>query len=564
MYIEESEAEMYKIGYINSKSKLKTRDLPEIYTGGDLNDGDFVVHQLTDKNIERVARHLMDKTYHNALVYVVNVDGDEVTNIYKAHNDFKLELDYKASNGNTVTVEIPGGAYVDGKYLTHDNSLETAHALADRWGTGLLKAKLQNVNGDVKLYDYRDENIPLHKDPSQVYSNELADALYEKHHFKRDNPYIRGLVDKKEHQLVVKIAEQNILPNESYRNFKERLKYFYDTYKNAVDFKNITHLTTGKTVAVPISKSEKDKNFFKYNKHVKELLLCNGFDDVNHQHLAVDGMTIQPMPVDIIYVDSQYTLKDIKYENIAKHSGSLVIDSKDLKNKMFDNVRNVFIDKTTDKDKYSLENEKKIGISWYKDFAKTSGEECDGVVVYVATKSRHARYVISKDSENNTVVNKDWYSDALDMPSVRKVLNTISEANKQQLLPQIENQPLIEAPKVEKLDAPIVDVTLPESLTKRINEIKVLSNSISNKIGENIIEKELLNTKNSRVETAVNQFNELHKLNPTKAADYVPRFEEALDIVKTEMENKIEQLSEKDGNDFEIALRMLENNDLML
>lgn len=564
MYIEESEAEMYKIGYINSKSKLKTRDLPEIYTGGDLNDGDFVVHQLTDKNIERVARHLMDKTYHNALVYVVNVDGDEVTNIYKAHNDFKLELDYKASNGNTVTVEIPGGAYVDGKYLTHDNSLETAHALADRWGTGLLKAKLQNVNGDVKLYDYRDENIPLHKDPSQVYSNELADALYEKHHFKRDNPYIRGLVDKKEHQLVVKIAEQNILPNESYRNFKERLKYFYDTYKNAVDFKNITHLTTGKTVAVPISKSEKDKNFFKYNKHVKELLLCNGFDDVNHQHLAVDGMTIQPMPVDIIYVDSQYTLKDIKYENIAKHSGSLVIDSKDLKNKMFDNVRNVFIDKTTDKDKYSLENEKKIGISWYKDFAKTSGEECDGVVVYVSTKSRHARYVISKDSENNTVVNKDWYSDALDMPSVRKVLNTISEANKQQLLPQIENQPLIEAPKVEKLDAPIVDVTLPESLTKRINEIKVLSNSISNKIGENIIEKELLNAKNSRVETAVNQFNELHKLNPTKAADYVPRFEEALDIVKTEMENKIEQLSEKDGNDFEIALRMLENIELML
>lgn len=564
MYIEESEAEMYKIGYINSKSKLKTRDLPEIYTGGDLNDGDFVVHQLTDKNIERVARHLMDKTYHNALVYVVNVDGDEVTNIYKAHNDFKLELDYKASNGNTVTVEIPGGAYVDGKYLTHDNSLETAHALADRWGTGLLKAKLQNVNGDVKLYDYRDENIPLHKDPSQVYSNELADALYEKHHFKRDNPYIRGLVDKKEHQLVVKIAEQNILPNESYRNFKERLKYFYDTYKNAVDFKNITHLTTGKTVAVPISKSEKDKNFFKYNKHVKQLLLCNGFDDVNHQHLAVDGMTIQPMPVDIIYVDSQYTLKDIKYENIAKHSGSLVIDSKDLKNKMFDNVRNVFIDKTTDKDKYSLENEKKIGISWYKDFAKTSGEECDGVVVYVATKSHHARYVISKDSENNTVVNKDWYSDALDMPSVRKVLNTISEANKQQLLPQIENQPLIEAPKVEKLDAPIVDVTLPESLTKRINEIKVLSNSISNKIGENIIEKELLNAKNSRVETAVNQFNELHKLNPTKAADYVPRFEEALDIVKTEMENKIEQLSEKDGNDFEIALRMLENIELML
>ena len=42
-----------------------------------------------------------------------------------------------------------------------------------------------------------------------------------------------------------------------------------------------------------------------------------------------------------------------------------------------------------------------------------------------------------------------------------------------------------------------------------------------------------------------------------KKTDYVPRFEEALDIVKTEMENKIEQLSEKDGNDFEIALRML-------
>ena len=91
-----------------------------------------------------------------------------------------------------------------------------------------------------------------------------------------------------------------------------------------------------------------------------------------------------------------------------------------------------------------------------------------------------------------------------------------------------------------------------------------MSDSISNKIGENIIEKELLNAKNSRVETAVNQFNELHKLNPTKSADYVPRFEEALDNVKTEMENKIEQLSEKDGNDFEIALRMLENNDLML
>ena len=43
MYIEESEAEMYKIGYINSKSKLKTRDLPEIYTGGDLKDGDFEI-----------------------------------------------------------------------------------------------------------------------------------------------------------------------------------------------------------------------------------------------------------------------------------------------------------------------------------------------------------------------------------------------------------------------------------------------------------------------------------------------------------------------------------------
>ena len=564
MYIEESEAEMYKIGYINSKSKLKTRDLPEIYTGGDLNDGDFVVHQLTDKNIVRVARHLMDKTYHNALVYVVKVDGDEVTNIYKAHNDFKLELDYKASNGNTVTVEIPGGAYIEGKYLTHDNSLETAHALADRWGNGLLKAKLQKMDGDIKLYDYRDENIPLHKDPSQVYSNELADALYEKHHFKRDNPYIDNMVNQKEHQLVVKLAEQNILPNESYRNFKERLKYFYDMYKNAVDFKTITHITTGQKVDIPISKSEKDKNFFTYNKHVKELLLCNGFDDINHQHLSVDGMTIQPRPVDVIYVDKQYSLDNIKYENIAKHSGSVVISGKDLNKKMFDNLRNLFRNKTTDKDNYSLENDKKIGISWYKDFAKTNGETCDGVVVNISTNSRNARYVISKDSENYTIVNKDWHSDALDMPSVRKVLNTIAEANKQQLLPQIENQPLIESPKVEKLDAPIVNVALPQSLTTRINEIKILSDSISNKIGENIIEKELLNAKNSRVETAVNQFNELHKLNPTKAADYVPRFEEALDNVKTEMENKIEQLSEKDGNDFEIALRMLENNDLML
>ena len=556
---------MYKIGYINSKSKLKTRDFPEIYTGGDLKDGYFTTH-LTDKNIDRVARHLMDNTYHNALVYVVKVDGDEVTNIYKAHNDFKLELDYKASNGNTVTVEIPGGAYVEGKYLTQDNSLETAQALADRWGNGLLNAKLQKMDGNIKLYDYRDENIPLHKDPSQVYSKELAEALYEKYHFKRDNPYIDNMVNQKEHQLVVKLAEQNILPNESYINFKERLKYFYDMYKNAVDFKTITHITTGQKVDIPISKSEKDKNFFTYNKHVKELLLCNGFDDINHQHLAVDGMTIQPRPVDIIYANSQYTLKDIKYENIAKHSGSMVISGKDLNKKMFDDIRNLFRNKTTDKDNYSLENDKKIGISWYKDFAKTTGETCDGVVVVVdiSTNSRNARYVISKDSKNNTIVNKDWHSDALDMPSVRKVLNTIAEANKQQLLPQIENQPLIESPKVEKLDAPIVNVALPQSLTTRINEIKILSDSISNKIGENIIEKELLNAKNSRVETAVNQFNELHKLNPTKSADYVPRFEEALDNVKTEMENKIEQLSEKDGNDFEIALRMLENNDLML
>ena len=142
---------MYNIGYINSKSKLKTRDLPEIYTGGDLKDGDMVVHQLTDENIERVSKNLMDKgvpktlmdkACYTALVYVVKVDGDEVTNIYKAHYDFKLELDYNASNGNTVTVEIPGGAYVVGKYLTLDNSLETAHALADQWGNGLLQAKL--------------------------------------------------------------------------------------------------------------------------------------------------------------------------------------------------------------------------------------------------------------------------------------------------------------------------------------------------------------------------------------------------------------------------------------
>ena len=564
MYIEESEAEMYKIGYINSKSKLKTRDLPEIYTGGDLKDGDFVVYHLTDKNIERVARHLMDNTYHNALVYVVKVDGDEVTNIYKAHNDFKLELDYKASNGNTVTVEIPGGAYVEGKYLTQDNSLETARTLADRWGNGLLHATLQKSTGDIKLYDYRDEIIPLQKCPSQVCSNELADALYEKHHFNRDNPYIRGMVDKKEHQLVVKIAEQNILPNESYRNFKERLNYSYNAYRNAVDFKTITHITTGQKVDIPISKSEKDNNVFNYNKHVKEFLLCNGFDDVNYQYLSVEGMTIQPRPVDVIYVDKQYSLDNIKYENIAKHSGSVVISGKDLNNKMFDNIRNLFRNKTTDNDKYSLENENKIGLSWYKDFAKTSGEACDGVVVNISSEGRKYRYIISTDSENNTIVNIDRYSDALDMPSVRKVLNTIAEANKQQLLPQIENQPLIEAPKVEKLHAPIVHRDLPESLTTRINEIKVLSDSISNKIGENIIEKELLNAKNSRVETAVNQFNELHKLNPAKAADYVPRFEEALDKVKTEMENKIEQLSEKDGNDFEIALRMLENNDLML
>ena len=56
----------------------------------------------------------------------------------------------------------------------------------------------------------------------------------------------------------------------------------------------------------------------------------------------------------------------------------------------------------------------------------------------------------------------------------------------------------------------------------------------------------------------------MHKLNPDKATDYIPRFEEALDNVKTEMENKIEQLSEQDSNDFEIALRMLENKDLTL
>ena len=92
---------MYNIGYINSKSKLKTRDLPEIYTGGDLKDGDMVVHQLTDENIERVSKNLMDKACYTALVYVMKVDGDEVTNIYQAHYDFKLELDYNASNGNT-------------------------------------------------------------------------------------------------------------------------------------------------------------------------------------------------------------------------------------------------------------------------------------------------------------------------------------------------------------------------------------------------------------------------------------------------------------------------------
>ena len=554
---------MYKIGYIDSKSKLKTRDLPEIYIGGDLKDGDVVVHQLTDENIERVSKTLMDKACYTALVYVVKVDGDEVTNIYKVHNDFKLELDYNASNGNTVTVEIPGGAYVVGKYLTLDNSLETAHALADQWGNGLLQAKLQQMDGNITLYDYRDENIPLHKDPSQVYSKELAEALYEKHHFKRDNHYIRGLVDKKEHQLVVKIAEQNILPNESYRNFKKRLKYFYDTYTNAVDFKNITHLTTGQAVGVPIIQSEKDKNVFYYSEYEKELLLCNGFDDVNYQHLAIEGMTIQPSYGDIRYTNRECTLNDIKYDDIAKHAGGMVVDVKDLKNKMFDNIRNRF--QKFDEYKHSIMTDETIGISWYKDTVKTNEyEEYDGVVVDVSTKSRRFRYVISTDSENNTIVNLDRYSDALDMPSVRKVLNTIAEANKQQLLPQIENQPLIEAPKVEKLDAPIVNVALPESLTTKINDIKVLSDSISNKIGENIIEKELLNAKNSRVETAVNQFNELHKLNPAKAADYVPRFDVALDNVKTEMEKKIEQLSEKDGNDFEIALRMLENNDLML
>ena len=554
---------MYKIGYIDSKSKLKTRDLPEIYIGGDLKDGDVVVHQLTDENIERVSKTLMDKACYTALVYVVKVDGDEVTNIYKVHNDFKLELDYNASNGNTVTVEIPGGAYVVGKYLTLDNSLETAHALADQWGNGLLQAKLQQMDGNITLYDYRDENIPLHKDPSQVYSKELAEALYEKHHFKRDNHYIRGLVDKKEHQLVVKIAEQNILPNESYRNFKKRLKYFYDTYTNAVDFKNITHLTTGQAVGVPIIQSEKDKNVFYYSEYEKELLLCNGFDDVNYQHLAIEGMTIQPSYGDIRYTNRECTLNDIKYDDIAKHAGGMVVDVKDLKNKMFDNIRNRF--QKFDEYKHSIMTDETIGISWYKDTVKTNEyEEYDGVVVDVSTKSRRFRYVISTDSENNTIVNLDRYSDALDMPSVRKVLNTIAEANKQQLLPQIENQPLIEAPKVEKLDAPIVNVALPESLTTKINDINVLSDSISNKIGENIIEKELLNAKNSRVETAVNQFNELHKLNPAKAADYVPRFDVALDNVKTEMEKKIEQLSEKDGNDFEIALRMLENNDLML
>ena len=554
---------MYNIGYINSKSKLKTRDLPKIYIGGDLKDGDMVVHQLTDDNIERVARNLMDNTYHNALVYVVKVDGDEVTNIYKAHNDFKLELDYKASNGNTVTVEMPGGAYVEGKYLTQDNSLETAHALADRWGNGLLQAKLQKMDGDIKLYDYRDVNIPLHKDPSQVYSKELAEALYEKHHFKRDNPYIDNMVYQKEHQLVVKIAEQNILPNESFRGFSKRLAHFYNNYKNAVDFKYIEHIGTGQAVGVPITQSEKDKNVFYYSEYEKELLLCNGFDDVNYQHLSIDGMTILPSYGDIIYTNREYTLNDVKYDDIAKNAGSMVVDVKDLKNKMFDNIRNRF--RKFDEYKLSIMTDETIGISWYKDTVKTNEyEEYDGVVVDVSTKSRRFRYVISTDSENNTVVNLDRYSDALDIPSVRKVLNTIAEANKQQLLPQIENQPLIEAPTVEKLDAPIVHRDLPESLTKRIDEIKVLSDSISNKIGENIIEKELLNAKNSRVETAVNQFDELHKLNPTKAADYVPRFEEALDNVKLEMENKIEQLSEKDGNDFEIALRMLENNDLML
>ena len=551
MYIYESEAEMYKIGYINNKSNLKQETFPEIYTGGDL------------KDIERVSKNLMDKVYHSALVYVVKVDGDEATNIYKAHNDFKLELDYKASNGNTVTVEIPGGAYVEGTYLTQDNSLETAHALADRWGNGLLQAKLQKMDGDIKLYDYRDVNIPLHKDPSQVYSKELAEALYEKHHFKRDNPYIDNMVNQKEHQLVVKIAEQNILPNESFRGFSKRLAHFYNTYKNAVDFKYIEHIGTGQAVGVPIIQSEKDKNVFYYSEYEKELLLCNGFDDVNYQHLSIDGMTIQPSYGDIRYTNREYTLNDVKYYDIAKNAGSMVVDVKDLKNKMFDNIRNRF--RKFDEYKLSIMTDETIGISWYKDTVKTNEcEEYDGVVVDVSTKSRRFRYVISTDSENNTVVNLDRYSDALDIPSVRKVLNTIAEANKQQLLPQIENQPLIEAPKVEKLDAPIVDVALPESLTTRINEIKVLSDSISNKIGENIIEKELLNAKNSRVETAVNQFNELHKINPTKATDYIPRFEEALDNAKLEMENKIEQLSEKDGNDFEIALRLLENNDLML
>lgn len=221
--------------------------------------------------------------------------------------------------------------------------------------------------------------------------------------------------------------------------------------------------------------------------------------------------------------------------------------------------------KKFDYGQYSLTNDENIKISWYNDSAKTLNHgDYDGVVVKISTEYRDYRYVISEDSKNNAVVNHDLFSSHLDMSSVRKVLNTIAEANKQQILPQIENQPLIEAPKVEKLDAPIVHRDLPQSLTTRINEIKVLSDSISNKIGENIIEKELLNAKNSRVETAVNQFNELNKLNPDKANDYIPRFEDALDNVKLEMENKIEQLSEKDTNDFEIALRMLENKDLML
>ena len=557
---------MYKIGYINSESKIKTRDIPEIYTGGDLKYGDFVVHQVTDNNIVRVAQNLMDNTYRNALVYVVKIEDDNVKNIYQAHNDFKLAFNYKALNGNIATVELPGGAYVEGQYLLKDNALETAHALADRWGNGLLNAKIQKIGGDVNLYDYRDKQIPLQKYPNQVFSVELVEALYEKHHLQRDNQYIRNMVGKEEHQLVVKIAEKNILPNESFEKFKNRVEHFYKTYRNAVEFKTLQHIETGQTVEVPILDVGKRNNFFLYTLYEKEFLLCNGFDDVNYKNLTVEGMDIRLGNGGIIYADNKYTLKDINYEDVAKHAGSIVVDNKDLKNKMFDGIRNVFGDKDKDEHShsFSLENDKKIHISWYKDASKTNGVDEDCVVVRVSTKSHYHRYAISKDFEGNTAANLDWYSDSLDLPSVRKVLNTIVVTNKQQLLPQIDNKPLIEAPKVEQLDAPVVNVTLPESLTRRINEIKLLSDTISNKIGENIIEKELLNAKNSRVETAVNQFNELYKLNPDKATDYVLRFEGALDNMKTEMENKIEQLSEQDSNDFEIALRMLENKDVTL